>query len=376
MSAPQPPWHRLRIESLAHATRYTTHAMTYGIQEVANECRIGARRYPFIATTNAAPPRSAPTMRADRCDSFMGSLADPISSTAFRCIESLVCRPDQIVWPHPRCHRSYSSAERDWDAGVVEHELMAFADPTKLVTSPCGVLAGGLRKHETQLFSAVACQALLAPRPDTKNGGQLAQHEVAREVAVPVVHVLEVVDVDQQDSQRTAVSRGTCDLTLEKLEQVPTVVEVRERIRDGQAIERVVVLRFHPARLLRREELEDDRAHPDKISGGQQLLAGHALVVHERAVRRMVIAGHDALSGRNDRAVQTRDIVRVKDHVAVERATKRREGRVQKDGPSKIRSVNLQKARPFQALRSGEAKRNARHRPHERSIGNRIAGVK
>src|SRR3954467_8530435 len=113
MSAPQPPWHRLRIESLAHATRYTTHAMTYGIQEVANECRIGAKRYPFIATTNAAPPSSAPTKAADRCDSFMGSLADPISSPAFRCIESLVSRLEQIRRFHPSCHRRSRAAKGD-----------------------------------------------------------------------------------------------------------------------------------------------------------------------------------------------------------------------------------------------------------------------
>src|SRR3954470_4663233 len=178
MSAPQPPWHRLSMESFAHASRYTTHARRYGIHEVANECRSGARRYPFMATTKAPTPSSAPTTRADRCESFIGSLADPVSTTAFRCIESLVSRLDQVQRSHPRRHRRYSSAEGDGDGPILEDEHMLLTDATKIVTAPYGVLAHGLREHETQLFSTVTSQAFLASRAVPKDSGQLAEHEV------------------------------------------------------------------------------------------------------------------------------------------------------------------------------------------------------
>src|SRR3954471_314785 len=349
MSAPQPPWHRLRIESLAHATRYTTHAMTYGIQEVANECRIGAKRYPCIATTNPAPPSSAPTMRADRCDSFMGSRADPISSTAFRGIESLVSRLEQLRRFHPSRHGRNPTAEGDRDARIVEDEVMPLTGATKIVTAASSVLASGFRKDETQLFSTVASQTLLAPRAVPKHSGQLTQHEVAGQVPVPVVHVLEVVDVDQQDGQRAAVSRRACDLTLEKLKQVAPVVELGERIRDGQAIERVMVVRFNSTRPVCRQQLEHHGPHADEISRGQQPLAAHALVIHERPVRRTVIARDDTVGTRDDRAVPTRNALRFDGDIAFQRSAEGSEGPIQEHGAPEIGTMDLHEARPFEA---------------------------
>ena len=81
---------------------------------------------------------------------------------------------------------------------------------------------------------------------------------------------------------------------------------------------------------------------------------------------KMVVAGHDAFSARHDRAVPTRHVVRFEGDVAVERATKRREGRIQKNDTPEIGSVNLQEARPLQALRPGEAMRNACRGAHRR----------
>src|SRR4051812_41701850 len=136
-------------------------------------------------------------------------------------------------------------------------------------------------------------------------------------MTVTVVYVLEVVYVDQQDGQGAAVSRRACDLALEKLKQVAPVVEVRERIRDRQAIKRLVVSRFDSTSLVRRQDLEHDRAHPDEISGRQQPLAPHALVIHERTVRGTVIASDDTVGTSDDRAVPTRRVPRLDDYIAV-----------------------------------------------------------
>src|SRR5256885_14676531 len=147
------------MESFAHANRYTAQASRYGIHEVANECRIGARRYAFIATTKAPTPSDAPTMRANLCESFIGSLADPISSTAFRCIESSVRRLEQFHRPHPGRHRPNSAADGDQDARAVEDEIVPLTAATKIITAPFGVLGRGFREDETQLLSTVARQA-------------------------------------------------------------------------------------------------------------------------------------------------------------------------------------------------------------------------
>src|SRR5437763_10238320 len=121
------------MESFAHANRYTAQASRYGIHEVANECRIGARRYAFIATTKAPMPSNAPTMRADLCESFIGSLADPISSTAFRCVESSVRRVEQLHRPHPGRHRPNSAAKGDRDARALENELVRLTEAAKII---------------------------------------------------------------------------------------------------------------------------------------------------------------------------------------------------------------------------------------------------
>src|SRR5438270_3406539 len=107
-------------------------------------------------------PSSAPRMRADRCGSFIGSLANPISSTAFRCIESLVSCLEQVARAHRPCHRCNAAAERNWDARIVEDELMLLTSPAKVVAASYGVLVSGFGEDKTQLLSTVTCQAFLA----------------------------------------------------------------------------------------------------------------------------------------------------------------------------------------------------------------------
>src|SRR5207248_860156 len=107
-------------------------------------------------------------MRADRCGSFMGSLADPISSSAFRCIESLVSCLEQVGRTHLPGHHRNASAERNWNASVGEDELALLTGPAEIVAASHGILVSSFRKDETQLLPAVTRQALLAPRPGTK----------------------------------------------------------------------------------------------------------------------------------------------------------------------------------------------------------------
>jgi hypothetical protein len=99
----------------------------------------------------------------------MGS-ADPIPSTAFRCIESLVSCLEHVDRGIAVRHRSDPTTEGDLDVDTVEDEVVGLADPAKIVTAPGGVLVRRFWEDETQLFPAVTRKALLAPRPDSYDG--------------------------------------------------------------------------------------------------------------------------------------------------------------------------------------------------------------
>src|SRR5690606_14736058 len=92
-------------------------------------------------------------------------------------------------------------ADRDRDRGVLAAAPRAdrAADPLRLL--PCA-LERRMRQHEQELLPAVAPQRIGAAQRGGQRGGDLPEHHVARLVAVAVVDLLEVVDIEHADRER------------------------------------------------------------------------------------------------------------------------------------------------------------------------------
>src|SRR5437899_874120 len=144
-------------------------------------------------------------------------------------------------------------------------------------------------------------------------------------MAVLVIHLLEMVDVQQEDGEWPAVSGRTGHLALEKLHQVALVVQLRESIRDGEPVDSLVVLRFYPATMGGREELEDDGPQSQDVAGAKQPFTLQLIVVHERPVRRARIADKELVPTSMNGAVLPRDVVELQNQVAVGSAAQRRD---------------------------------------------------
>ena len=70
---------------------------------------------------------------------------------------------------------------------------------------------------------------------------ELPAGRVAGEVAVGVVDLLEVVDVEHDQRQRPPVALRARDLALEQLVEEPLVVDAGQAVEDRQAVDLLVV---------------------------------------------------------------------------------------------------------------------------------------
>ena len=117
-----------------------------------------------------------------------------------------------------------------------------------LLAQPLGERARALevrlREDDGELLAAVAREDLVAPDALLDDARHLLEDVVAREVAVDVVDLLEVVDVEHQEAEVAHVAARAHQLLVERLEQVALDVHLRETIDDGHPVDFFVVLRL------------------------------------------------------------------------------------------------------------------------------------
>ena len=159
-------------------------------------------------------------------------------------------------------------ADRDGHAdGLALEDEAALLD---LLAQPLGQRARplevGLRQDDGELLAAVAREHLVAADALLDEARHLLEDVVAGEVAVDVVDLLEVVDVEHEEAEIALVTPRAHDLLLERLEQVPLHVHLRETIDDGHPVDLFVVLRLD---VLPGQELEDGRADLDAVAVGR-----------------------------------------------------------------------------------------------------------
>ena len=174
-----------------------------------------------------------------------GVRAYAVLAVLLRPVERAVCQPDQLVAP--------GSMRRERRHAAADGHLVDPLDPQRrdaLDDRPRHRARRALvvpRQEDGELVAAETerLAALSQPRRD------LAEHRVAHRMAVVVVDLLEVVEVEEAQRNRSAGLLRQDELPLQPLVEAPVIAETGEWIGEGEPH------RLH--RLERRTLVEPDR---------------------------------------------------------------------------------------------------------------------
>ncbi|MNV52548.1 hypothetical protein D3C71_1446480 [compost metagenome] len=112
-----------------------------------------------------------------------------------------------------------------------------------------GGLAGG--QYHGKLFAAVARQGVHGAYTGRQRARYRLQHHITRQMAVGVVHLFEVIDVQHEQQRRFARAGYTVDFTLQHGAKVPAVGQASKGVFEGklaQAVDQALqVVRRHLA---------------------------------------------------------------------------------------------------------------------------------
>src|SRR5262249_26128952 len=156
--------------------------------------------------------------------------------------------------------------------------------------------------------AAVAREHFVPPDATLNDARQLLQNEIARQMAVHVVDLLEMVEVEHQKTELAGMSPRAENLAFERLVEVTLVMDLRETIDDGHPVDLFVVLALDVGA---GEVLEDGGAELHAIAVRQSDLTSNLLVVHVRAVRRSVVDDEPAFASLFEMRVTARDRVAI-----------------------------------------------------------------
>ncbi len=172
-------------------------------------------------------------------------------------------------------------------------------------------------QDDDELLTAVAGEQFFLADAALDAGGDLAEGEIAAEVAEVVVDRLEAVDVEHHQRQRPAVAGRAGDLAVEELHHVALVVRVGQGVDDGEPIDLLVILRLDVAA----GEVAIDAVADAQVVAVLQLADGGGHVVDEGAVGALQVDGVVAVRPRLNPSVAARDGVVVDADVTVVAAT-------------------------------------------------------
>src|SRR4026209_2723715 len=95
----------------------------------------------------------------------------------------------------------------------------------------------GLRQQDAKLFTTVAGSNISQAKRRFKTVGSQLQGIVAGLVPIPIVVMLEVVDIDHNEAHRVTVALRAAKFLVEPLFQVAPVKQSRQRISDRHELE-------------------------------------------------------------------------------------------------------------------------------------------
>jgi len=178
-----------------------------------------------------------------------------------------------------------------------------------------GLIEVRLPAQDGELLAAVAREHVLGADQLLDVLGELHQHLVAGEVAVGVVDLLEVIDVEQDQRQRGPVPRGERELDADAILEVLLVEDLRQPVAERGVVHLPLEV-FFEAVVVR--ELEDRRlADLDLVTIVEQL-AADAHAVDEGAVARPEVLDVGAAVVDHEATMAPRHPIFEEPHVGIE----------------------------------------------------------
>ena len=141
------------------------------------------------------------------------------------CLLGLVQRtirdPDQLVGMGGVLgHAGAADRDGDRDDGAVDHDRIAADNPAASLGQLRQAVLGHSGRQHTELFAAQPSERVGGAEAPGQPPCDLDQDAVAERMTVPVVHDLEMVDVDHQQADRhphlRGVARGPSEMSLER----------------------------------------------------------------------------------------------------------------------------------------------------------------
>ena len=152
---------------------------------------------------------------------------------------------------------------------VGQRQLERLDPPPDALGELVGALEVGLRQRDGHLLAAVAGGLVDVTRGLAQDAGDLAQHHVALQVAVGVVDLLEVVDVEHDQAELVVVAAGALDLRRHDLLEAAVVEQPGELVGDRLAGDRLVQV----------DVLDRDRGLVGEVGEQLALAGGERLVL-------------------------------------------------------------------------------------------------
>ncbi len=165
---------------------------------------------------------------------------DPVAPVGLGAVGGDVCAVQQLAGVGCMCGER-RDADRDGDpnpfGGRVDCDrcvLDTFSDPLR---DHHGGLLGGVEEQDAELLAAEARRHVAGPDVRPEDTGDGREDCVPRKVAVPVVHLPQQVEVRDEQRERLVETASAVERLVERLGEVPRVVQLRLRILPGLCLE-------------------------------------------------------------------------------------------------------------------------------------------
>ncbi len=243
------------------------------------------------------------------------SRANAITTRPFGLIELFIrTLDDALRGAIALFHESRSQADRDLDAVRLKDERIVGDLLTQRFSKRDGSTERRLGQNDRKLFTAVPSKHFVATNASLDDTRHFLEHVITGEMAVYVVDAFEVVDVEHQNTQLAFVPSAANEFSFESFVQVALVVDLRETIDDGHAINFFVILRFDVGA---REVLEDRRTNFHAVAVFQDNLARDLFVVAVRAVGAAIINDDPRIAVLSELRMSARYAVAIEDDLVV-----------------------------------------------------------
>ena len=156
----------------------------------------------------------------------------------FPGVERLISGFEEFLWSVLRVLQA-AHADTEADGWYTVHVAVgeADADVPEFFSDSRSSLRGCLRQCDDKFISTKPCEEVRVSQPPLEVLGHLFEDEIPHEMAEPIVHLLEIVQINHQARQRPLVAFGARTFQCPAGEEEPAIVQTSDLIGGGQQSE-------------------------------------------------------------------------------------------------------------------------------------------